>query len=305
MKEQGRRAESPPSTTTRLGQLAPRGLERAPRGSARRRARRRLRQSTVSPSSGDRSVDATTSTAGMEGPEPSVASSGYAQDVTRGLASRSAAPAVSVFAPRRGRRPRSSWATARAATGETPFLVAAAPRRVADSGRRAPPLQLPLHRAPAAACPIRPRVLEATVAAVARMRVRGLRASSGSSSAASRWAAGSPRRPWPQGSPADALVFLGYPAPSPRAGPRSCATAPCRGSRAPMLFLQGTRDAFARWDLIEAVVGRLGRRGPPRAVRGRRPFLRRAQALRARRSAEVEARPVRRGCVAWLEGLGL
>jgi len=35
-----------------------------------------------------------------------------------------------------------------------------------------------------------------------------------------------------------------------------------------MLFLQGTADPFARWDLIEEVTGRLGKRATLHAVEG-------------------------------------
>jgi hypothetical protein len=60
-----------------------------------------------------------------------------------------------------------------------------------------------------------------------------------------------------RGTAADGLVFLGYPLHPPgKADQRRDRHLP--GIACPMLFVQGTRDAFARWDLIEDVVGRLG-----------------------------------------------
>jgi hypothetical protein len=59
-----------------------------------------------------------------------------------------------------------------------------------------------------------------------------------------------------QGLACDGLVFLGYPLHPPgRPDKLRDAHLPCIA--APMLFLQGTRDAFARWDLIQGVAGRL------------------------------------------------
>jgi predicted alpha/beta-hydrolase family hydrolase len=101
-----------------------------------------------------------------------------------------------------------------------------------------------------------PAVLEATVAAVAD-RVRGLpgveRIVLGGKSMGGRIAS----QAVAQGTPADALVFLGYPL-HPPGRPERLRDAHLPSITVPMLFLQGTRDAFARWDLIEAVVGRLG-----------------------------------------------
>jgi predicted alpha/beta-hydrolase family hydrolase len=60
-----------------------------------------------------------------------------------------------------------------------------------------------------------------------------------------------------KGRPCAGLVFLGYPlhAPGREDAPRD---AHLPRIAAPMLFVQGTRDDFARWDLVEAVVRRLG-----------------------------------------------
>jgi predicted alpha/beta-hydrolase family hydrolase len=60
-----------------------------------------------------------------------------------------------------------------------------------------------------------------------------------------------------QGEPANGLVFLGYPLHPPgQFEKRREAHLP--QIAAPMLFLQGTRDAFARADLLDALMARLG-----------------------------------------------
>jgi predicted alpha/beta-hydrolase family hydrolase len=62
-----------------------------------------------------------------------------------------------------------------------------------------------------------------------------------------------------QGAPAEGLVFLGYPLHAPgKTEVRRDRHLPAIA--APMLFVQGTRDAFARWDLLESLVERLGPR---------------------------------------------
>jgi hypothetical protein len=60
-----------------------------------------------------------------------------------------------------------------------------------------------------------------------------------------------------KGASADGLLFLGYPLHPPgRTETRRDRHLPKVG--VPMLFVQGTRDAFARWDLLEALIERLG-----------------------------------------------
>ena len=58
----------------------------------------------------------------------------------------------------------------------------------------------------------------------------------------------------------DGLVFLAYPL-HPPGDEGNLRDAHLDAIQAPMLFLQGTRDAFARLDLLKAVVERLGSRG--------------------------------------------
>ncbi len=64
-----------------------------------------------------------------------------------------------------------------------------------------------------------------------------------------------------EGMPAAGLVFLGYPL-HPPGKPEAIRDEHLYGIELPMLFLQGTRDAFASVDLLNGVVDRIGR---PRA----------------------------------------
>src|SRR5688572_81817 len=59
-----------------------------------------------------------------------------------------------------------------------------------------------------------------------------------------------------KGRPAAGLVFLGYPL-HPPGRVEQLRDAHLSRIAPPMLFIQGTRDAFARWDLIETVTARL------------------------------------------------
>ncbi|HEV8683233.1 MAG TPA: alpha/beta family hydrolase [Actinomycetota bacterium] len=62
-----------------------------------------------------------------------------------------------------------------------------------------------------------------------------------------------------EGMPAVGLVFLGYPL-HPPGKPERLRDAHLEDVGVPMLFIQGTRDSFARWDLLERVVKRLADR---------------------------------------------
>lgn len=62
-----------------------------------------------------------------------------------------------------------------------------------------------------------------------------------------------------EGMPAAGLVFLGYPL-HPPGRPERIRDAHLYEIRVPMLFIQGTRDNFARMDLLEPVLGKLGRK---------------------------------------------
>jgi predicted alpha/beta-hydrolase family hydrolase len=66
---------------------------------------------------------------------------------------------------------------------------------------------------------------------------------------------------------ADGLVFVGYPL-HPSGKPERIRDAHLDAVTVPMLFLQGTADPFARWDLLEGVVERLGDQATLHPVEG-------------------------------------
>ncbi|HXF71636.1 MAG TPA: alpha/beta family hydrolase [Actinomycetota bacterium] len=70
-----------------------------------------------------------------------------------------------------------------------------------------------------------------------------------------------------EGMAAAGLVFLGYPL-HPPGRPERLRDEHLDGIRVPMLFLQGTRDPFARPELLAAVLERLGGRASHVAVEG-------------------------------------
>jgi hypothetical protein len=70
-----------------------------------------------------------------------------------------------------------------------------------------------------------------------------------------------------EGMPAAGLVFLGYPL-HPPGKPERLRDAHLDDVGAPMLFIQGTRDSFARWDLLEGVVKRLADRAVLYTIEG-------------------------------------
>jgi len=67
------------------------------------------------------------------------------------------------------------------------------------------------------------------------------------------------------GAPAAGLLLLAYPL-HPPGRPERLRDAHLSEIRVPMLFVQGTRDAFARGDLLEATLKRLGKRVSLEAV---------------------------------------
>jgi predicted alpha/beta-hydrolase family hydrolase len=138
----------------------------------------------------------------------------------------------------------------------TPLLLRMA-EAVAASGRRAVLYNFPYTEA-RRRIPDRPDVLEGTAQALAaytRQRLGAGRVVLGGKSMGGRIAS----QAVAHGTPADALVFLGYPLHPPGK------TSQLRNAHfgevlVPMLFVQGTRDAFARWDLLEGTVASLGER---------------------------------------------
>jgi uncharacterized protein len=147
-------------------------------------------------------------------------------------------------------------------TRRTPGLVALA-EALAASGRGAVLYNF-LYSERAGRRPDPPAVLEATTAAVgeyARTVLGASRIVHGGRSMGGRIASQAVAR----GAAADALVFLGYPLHPPgqfeKMRDKHLPDVP-----APMLFVQGTRDDFSRWDLLTAVLARLGDRATLHAV---------------------------------------
>ncbi|HEY6552953.1 MAG TPA: alpha/beta fold hydrolase, partial [Vicinamibacteria bacterium] len=137
---------------------------------------------------------------------------------------------------------------------ETPSLVALA-LALAASGRRAVLYNFPYTEA-GRGRPDQNAVLEAAARAVAEHVRREMGAGrvvlggrSMGGRIASQIVAG--------GTTADGLVFLGYPL-HPPGKPETLRDRHLPGIEAPMLFVQGTRDAFARPDLLADLLEKLG-----------------------------------------------
>jgi uncharacterized protein len=149
--------------------------------------------------------------------------------------------------------------------------------------------------------PDRPAVLEATVAAVAAHARGAMGASAlvlGGKSMGGRIAS----QAVAQGLAAEGLVFLGYPLHPPgRFDARRDQHLPA--ITAPMLFVQGTRDAFAREDLLAAVLARLGTRATRHVVQdGDHSFAVPRRSGRTAREVEAE---VAKAIAGWLGAHGL
>jgi len=130
-----------------------------------------------------------------------------------------------------------------------------------------------------------PALLEATVDAVAAYAEDTLgarRVVLGGKSMGGRMASQLVAR----GRRAAGLVFLGYPL-HPPGRVESLRDAHLDSIAPPMLFIQGTRDALARWDLMEAVAARLPRATLHRVEDGDHSF--RVPKRTGRTPAEVEA----------------
>jgi uncharacterized protein len=180
-------------------------------------------------------------------------------------------------------------------TRRTPFLLRLA-EDLAASGRRAVLYNYPYSDAGRRA-PDAPDVLEKTadsVARYARARLGAARVVLGGKSMGGRIAS----QAVAAGTAAEALVFLGYPLHPPgRTDVLRDRHFPKVG--VPMLFVQGTRDAFARPDLLQSLLERLGSRAELfRVEDGDHSFAVRKRS--GRTSAEAEAE-VRRAVVGWLE----
>jgi predicted alpha/beta-hydrolase family hydrolase len=109
-------------------------------------------------------------------------------------------------------------------------------------------------------------LLEATAAAVAcfaRERLGARRLVMGGRSMGGRIASQAVAR----GTQADALVFLAYPL-HPPGKPETLRDRHLPQISVPMLFVSGTRDAFARWDLLQTLLERLGPLATLHAIEG-------------------------------------
>ena len=146
-----------------------------------------------------------------------------------------------------------------------------------------------------------PDVLEATTRAVgdyARTTLGAVRLVHGGKSMGGRIAS----QVVAGGAPGDALILLGYPL-HPPGKPDQLRDRHLPRIAVPMLFVQGTRDAFARPDLLDAVLARLGEKATLHRIEGGDHSL--GVPKRSGRTAtEVEAE-VERIMLAWLERHGL
>lgn len=101
---------------------------------------------------------------------------------------------------------------------------------------------------------------------------------------------------------AEALLLLAYPL-HPPGRPERLRDRHLGKLATPMLFVQGTRDAFARWDLLKAVVDRLGAAATLAPIQGADHsfgVLKRSGRTTAEAEAEVHA-----VVLGWLNRLGL
>jgi hypothetical protein len=180
-----------------------------------------------------------------------------------------------------------------------PALVRLA-EAIASSGRCALVFNFP-YREAGRRLPHRGEVLEATVgavAAVARGDLAAERLVLGGRSMGGRIAS----QAVAGGLDADGLVFLAYPL-HPPGRPERLRDRHLSGVRCPMLFVQGTRDAFARWDLLTALLARLA----PRATLATVPEGDHGFAVPRRaggRPEDVEA-ATHAAVLDWLTGCGL
>jgi uncharacterized protein len=149
--------------------------------------------------------------------------------------------------------------------------------------------------------PDKPAVLEATIAAVAahaRGALGAARLVLGGKSMGGRIAS----QAVAQGLAAEGLVFLGYPL-HPPGRFDTLRDKHLPAITAPMLFVQGTRDAFARPDLLAAVLARLGDRATLHSIEdGDHSFA--VPRRTGRTPAQIEAE-VASTIASWLTARGL
>jgi uncharacterized protein len=177
-----------------------------------------------------------------------------------------------------------------------PFLVTVADG-LAAAGHRVVLMNFPYTEA-GKRLPDPPALLEASVdavAAYAETTLEARRVILGGKSMGGRMAS----QLVAKGRQAAGLVFLGYPL-HPPGNVEKMRDAHLAAIAPPMLFIQGTRDAFARWDLIEAVTARLPRATLVRIEDGDHSF--RVPKRTGRGAADVE-RAIVSAITAWIETL--
>jgi hypothetical protein len=184
-------------------------------------------------------------------------------------------------------------------TRRTPFLLRCADD-LAASGRAVLLFNFPYSEA-RRRFPDPAPVLEACVAAVAgyaRAELGARRLVLGGRSMGGRMAS----RAAAAGLACEGLVLFGYPLHPPKQ-PERVRDAHLYDLRPPLLFVQGTRDAFARWELLQGVLARLGPRATLHQVEGGDHSF--AVPRRGgRRPEEVEA-AIFAAVRGWLEAHGL
>jgi predicted alpha/beta-hydrolase family hydrolase len=180
-----------------------------------------------------------------------------------------------------------------------PFLVELA-ETLAASGRQAVLYNFPYTEA-GRGRPDPPALLEATVTAVAehaRAKLGARRLVLGGKSMGGRIAS----QAVAAGLSAEGLAFLGYPL-HPPGKPENLRDRHLPRIVAPMLFLQGTRDAFARMDLLQSVLARLGDRATLHVVEdGDHSFAVRKSKGRTAKEVREE---IHRTLIGWLDTHGL
>jgi uncharacterized protein len=181
----------------------------------------------------------------------------------------------------------------------TPFLVRLA-QALADSGRGALLYNFP-YTERGRRRPDPPDVLETTARAVGEAALEAFSARrlvTGGKSMGGRIASQAAAA----GARTDGLVFLGYPL-HPPGKPEQMRDRHLPSVNAPMLFVQGTRDAFARWDLLTAVLERLGEAATLHVVEdGDHSFS--VPKRTGRTGADVE-KQVQQAVTGWLDARGL
>lgn len=181
----------------------------------------------------------------------------------------------------------------------TPMLVELA-EAMASSGRAALLYNFP-YAERGARRPDPPRALEATAREAAEVAVARTGATAivmGGRSMGGRIAS----QVVAGGASCDALAFLAYPL-HPPGRPEKRREAHLPDIAAPMLFVQGTRDAFAREDLLHALIDRLGDRAERHPVEGADHSFRVLK--RSGRTEDDVLEEVRGALLDWLQRLGL